>query len=298
MISKITPMVPLTFLLLCCNPEGSDSDASGTFEATEIIVSSEANGKLLTLNIEEGDDVKRGQRVGVIDSNALYLSKLQLLQHQKAILSGRQNVKAQLEGLRKELDNALADQRRIENLVKGEVASQKQLDDANMRVDVLRARINAQESVLSTTNAALVEQGKTVSAQLRQLEDQLSKCILINPVDGTILVKYTNAHEMTAAGKPIYKIADLTELTLRAYITNDQFSTLKIGQKVNVAVDGSDGTMRNYEGIVRWINDKAEFTPKTIQTRDERANLVYAIKVNVKNDGLLKVGMYGEVLFK
>jgi len=297
MIKKATLILPILFLL-SCNSDNGDSDASGTFEATEIIVAAEASGKLLILNLEEGDEIKKGTRVGVIDSTALYLSKLQMMQNQHAVLSGRQDVSTQLESLQRELDNAVSDQRRIANLVKGEVASQKQLDDANMKVEVLKARMEAQKSVLTTTNTALAEQSKTIAVQLRQIDDQLSKCSIYNPVDGTVLVKYANAFEMTAAGKPVYKIADLSELILRAYITSDQLTTLKVGQSVKVAVDGKDGTMKNYDGIVRWVNDKAEFTPKTIQTRDERANLVYAIKVYVKNDGYLKVGMYGEVVFK
>jgi len=284
-------------LLAGCRNEKLESDASGTFEATEVIVSAEANGKLLVLNIEEGQVVNKGEQIGSIDSASLYLNKLQLLQNQRAILAGRQDVKTQLESLRKELTNAQADQKRIENLVKGQVASQKQLDDANLRIDVLKAKIDAQQSLLSTGNNALTEQGKTIAAQLNVLEDQLHRCRVINPVDGTVLTKYTEAFEITGVGKPLYKVADLSQVILRAYITNDQQSQVKIGQKVNVLVDSGDNAMRTYEGVVQWVNDKAEFTPKTIQTKEERANLVYAIKIGVKNDGLLKIGMYGEVKF-
>lgn len=283
--------------LVGCGTEDTNSDASGTFEATEVIISAEGNGKLLALNVEEGQTLKKGEQVGVIDSTALYLNKLQLVQNQKAVLAGRQDVKTQLESLRKELDNAMADQRRIENLVKGQVASQKQLDDANLKIEVLKARIDAQNNLLNTGNTTLSEQGKTIAAQLNVIEDQLKRCKVINPVDGTVLTKYSEAYEMTGIGKPLYKVADLSEMILRAYITNDQQSKVKIGQKVNVLVDDGDKAMRTYEGTVQWVNDKAEFTPKTIQTKDERANLVYAVKIAVKNDGLVKIGMYGEVKF-
>lgn len=289
--------VCLAATLASCRNENSESDAQGTFEATEVIVSAEANGKLLSLALEEGQEVKRGETVGKIDSTALYLNKLQLLQNQKAILAGRQDVNTQVESLKRELTNAMADQKRIENLVKGQVASQKQLDDANLRIEVLKARIDSQESMLRTGNTALSEQSKTIAAQLNVLEDQLRRCRVVNPVDGTVLTKYTEAYEMTAVGRPLYKVADLSQVILRAYVTNDQQSKVKIGQKVKILVDDGNESMRNYEGTIQWVNDRAEFTPKTIQTKDERANLVYAVKIAVKNDGLLKIGMYGEVVF-
>jgi HlyD family secretion protein len=280
-----------------CRTESTEGDASGTFEATEIIVSSEVNGKVLALDLVEGQTLTRGQAVGMIDSTTLYLNKLQLLQSQKAVLAGRQDIDAQLDGLRKELNNALADQKRIENLVKGQVASQKQLDDATLRVETLKARIKAQESQLQTANTSMNEQGRSISAQLSLINDQLRRCRINNPVEGTVLTKYCEAFEMTAVGKPLYKVADLSALVLRAYITNDQHAKVKVGQAVKVMVDSGDGAMKTYPGVVQWINDKAEFTPKTIQTKDERVNLVYAIKVSVKNDGYLKIGMYGEVGF-
>jgi HlyD family secretion protein len=280
-----------------CRTENSEGDASGTFEATEIIVSAEVNGKVLALDLVEGQTLTRGQVVGMIDSTALYLNKVQLLQSQKAVLAGRQDVDAQVDGLQKELNNAKADQRRIENLVKGQVASQKQLDDANLRVETLKARIKAMESQLQTANTSISEQGRSISAQLSLINDQLRRCRISNPVEGTVLTKYCEAYEMTAVGKPLYKVADLSSMMLRAYISNDQQAKVKVGQPVKVLVDSGDGAMKTYPGVLQWINDKAEFTPKTIQTKDERVNLVYAIKVAVKNDGYLKIGMYGEVGF-
>lgn len=296
-MNKVIVTIGIAIVLSGCGKETTESDAQGTFEATEVIVSAEANGKLLDLSIEEGQAVKRGETVGKVDTTSLYLNKLQLLQNQKAILAGRQNVNTQLESLRKELANAVADQKRIENLVKGQVASQKQLDDSNLRIEVLKAKIASQESMLNTGNTALSEQSKTIAAQLNVIDDQLRRCRVVNPVDGTVLTKYSEAYEMTGIGKPLYKVADLSEVILRAYISNDQQSKVKIGQKVKILVDDGNDAMRNYEGTIQWVNDKAEFTPKTIQTKDERANLVYAVKIAVKNDGLLKIGMYGEVVF-
>ena len=279
-----------------CDNGNNKHDASGTFEATETIISAEANGKIMMLSVNEGDELKAGQVLGYIDSTQLHFTKLQLQQNQKAILSGKPDIKTQLEALERELDNALADKKRIENLVKGEVASQKQLDDANTRIAVIKAKIDAQKSMLNTTTSTINEQSRTIAVQLAQVEDQLKKCKIVNPVAGTVLATYAEQFEMTAAGRPLYKVADLSTINLKAYITSDQFALLKLGQPVKVQVDAQKGESKTYEGVVEWINSKAEFTPKTIQTKNERANLVYAIKVKVKNDGLLKIGMYGEVI--
>ena len=290
-------LLALSTLFLSCKNNGLENDAAGTFEATETLISAEAAGKIMAFDIDEGDVLAAGQTIGYIDSTQLYLSKLQLQQNQKAILSGRPDTKVQLEALQKELDNALSDKQRIENLVKGNVASQKQLDDANTRIAILQSRIAATKSSLTTTTSTINEQSGTVAIQLASVEDQLRKCRIVNPVNGTVLTKYANAFEVTAPGKPLYKVADLTEMYLRAYITADLFGKAKIGDKVIVSIDAAEGTTKEYEGIIEWISNKSEFTPKTIQTKDERANLVYAMKIRVKNDGLIKIGMYGEVKF-
>ncbi len=288
----------LALLLVSCKNKNNQCDASGTFEATETIVSAEANGKILELNLAEGQILKQGEQVGYIDSIQLHLTRLQLMQNRKAILSGRPDVTTQIESLQKELENAMSDKKRIENLVKGQVASQKQLDDANTRVSVLQSKIDAQKSILNTTTSTLTEQGNTVEFQLGQVEDQLRKCRIINPMNGTVLTKYANAFEMVSIGKPLYKIADLTTIILRAYITGNQLPNIKLNQKVKIFTDNGKGGFKETEGIITWINDKAEFMPKTIQTKDERANMVYAIKVNVQNDGSYKIGMYGEIKFQ
>ena len=298
MKNSIIMIFLLALLLVSCKNKNNQCDASGTFEATETIVSAEANGKILELNLDEGQLLKQGQQVGYIDSIQLHLTRLQLMQNRKAILSGRPDVTTQIESLQKELENAMSDKKRIENLVKGQVASQKQLDDANTRVSVLQSKIEAQKSILNTTTSTLTEQGNTVEFQLGQVQDQLRKCRIINPVNGTVLTKYANAFEMVSVGKPLYKIADLTTIILRAYITGNQLPIIKLNQKVKVYTDDGKGGFKETEGMITWINDKAEFMPKTIQTKDERANMVYAIKVNVQNDGSYKIGMYGEIKFQ
>lgn len=292
----------LRILLLCalpvsCNSDKNNHDASGTFEAVETIVSAEASGKILEFNLNEGDELNQGARIGYIDSTQLYLQRLQLSQNKKAILSGSPDIKTQINVLEKELENALNDKKRIENLVKGEVASQKQLDDINTKIAVLKSKIVAQKNELERASSTITEQSNTVQVQLAQINDQLKKCTITNPTNGTVLTKYVEVNEMVPAGKPLYKIADLSTLVLRAYVTGDQFANLKLNQKVTVLIDSTENEYKEYEGIIEWISNKAEFTPKTIQTKEERANLVYAVKIRVKNDGLLKIGMYADVKF-
>lgn len=287
----------ISLLVISCHDQNHEFDAAGNFEAVETMVSAEANGKILAFEIREGELLKQGQLVGHIDSTQLYLSKLQLEQNRKAILSGRPDIKTQLESLRKELTNAMDDRDRIENLVKGEVASQKQLDDANTRIDILRSKIEAQKSVLTTSTNTLTEQSSTVEIQQAIVEDQLRKCKIVNPVDGTVLTKYAEPFEMASQGRPLYKIADLEHMFIRIYVSETQLSQIKLGQKVDVLIDSSRKDFKKYEGTISWISSRAEFTPKIIQTKEERVTLVYAVKVLVKNDGYLKIGMPGEVNF-
>jgi HlyD family secretion protein len=288
----------ISLLWVSCNNSENKFDATGTFEATEVIISAEATGRIMKLDLEEGDLLTTGQQVGYIDSAQLRLTKLQLRENKKAILAGRPDIGTQMESTRKEIESTLIDQKRIENLVKGEVATQKQLDDVNSKLAVLQARLAAQQSSLGNSTATLNGQSGSVDAQLALIQDQLRKCTITNPVAGTVLSKYAMANEVTGMGKPLYKVADLSVLILRAYVTGSQLPQLKIGQSVTVLVDSDKDNYKSYQGNITWISDKAEFTPKTIQTKDERANLVYAVKINVKNDGYLKIGMYGEVKFK
>ncbi|GAO43133.1 HlyD family secretion protein [Flavihumibacter petaseus] len=296
--TRIATLLLLLFAIAACKEKEKGYDASGSFETTETIIAAEANGKLLQFAIEEGQQLDSGTVIGYIDSTQVHLSKSQLAQNKKAILSGRPQTALQVAALQKELVNATLDRNRAENLVKGGVASQKQLDDASAKVATLQAQIRALQSSLQTTTASLTEQGSTVDAQIREINDQLRKYTITNPVKGTVLTKYAEPHEMAMVGKPLYKIADLSTMILRAYVTGDQLSQIKIGQQVTVRTDDGKGGYRQTQGEITWINDKSEFTPKTIQTKNERANLVYATKISVPNDGLLKIGMYGEVIFK
>jgi HlyD family secretion protein len=283
--------------LFSCNNNNNEFDATGVFEANEVIISAEATGKILALHLEEGQTLNEGEQVGFIDSTQLHLSKLQLQESRKAVLAGRPDTRTQMEATKKEIENALVEKERIENLVKGDVASQKQLDDINSKLSVLEARLAAQQSSLATTTTTLNEQSNAIGIQLAMVEDQLQRCKIINPISGTVLSKYSMQNEMTMPGKAIYKIADLSTIILRAYLSGSQLSQVKLGQQVKVLVDAPEGTYKEYKGTISWVSDKAEFTPKTIQTKEERANLVYAMKINVKNDGYLKLGMYGEVKF-
>ncbi len=281
--------------LTSCHPAGLEHDASGSFEAVETIISAEVTGQILKLQVEEGQKLAAGQVVGQIDSTQLYAQKLQLLQNRRAVLSGRPQAAVQTEALKKELANAELDRDRTANLVKGGVAAQKQLDDAEAKVRTLQARVSGQESSLQTTTSSLNEQARTVEAQLALITDQLDKCVITNPLAGTVLSKYAEQYEMATIGRPLYKIADLSTIILRAYVTGDQLQRVKLNQKVGVFTDDGKGGFRETEGLVSWISDKAEFTPKAIQTKTERANLVYAVKVRVRNDGSYKIGMYGEI---
>ena len=281
--------------LISCSTDENKYDATGTFEAIETIVSAEATGTIQSLNIEEGQVLQRGSTIGYIDSTQLFLKRKQLQAQIRAVLSKKPNITTQLAALLEELEQAEREQRRIANLLKSDAATQKQLDDATAQVAIIKRKISAQESSLGITTASLREETFPLQVQIEQLDDQLTKCKIVNAVNGTVLTKYAETYETAVTGKPLYKIADLSNIILRAYITGDQFSQVKLNQKVTVLIDDADGKYKEYPGTMQWISDKAEFTPKTIQTKDERANLVYAVKIGVKNDGLLKLGMYGEV---
>lgn len=289
--------ISTTLLLAACSGNNNLYDASGTFEATEVIVSAEASGLIKALNLEEGAALQAGQYIGAIDSVQLYLSKKQLQAQIQAVLSKRPDVATQIAALQEQLKQAHREQQRVTNLLKADAATQKQLDDANAHVAIINKQIEGQRSSLRITSASLSEETLPLTVQIEQLNDQLEKCRIVNPIAGIVLTKYAESNEMAVNGKPLYKIADLSEIILRAYITGDQFAQVKLNQQVQVLVDAQDSNYTTYTGTVVWISDKAEFTPKTIQTKDERANLVYATKIKVKNDGKLKIGMYGEVKF-
>jgi HlyD family secretion protein len=301
----------IALLLAACNGNGNDFDASGTFEADEVIVSAEAGGRILSLRIEEGMIVGRDSVVGAIDAESIALQKEQVEASiealgEKTSDSGPQirMLQDQLAVQQSRLNNLLHERTRTENLIRADAATQKQLDDIHAQIDMLRKemavtqqQVNVQRSNINTQNRSILSESKPLSKRAAQLDDQLQKASIINPVNGTILTKYAEQGEITSAGKALYKIADLSTITLRAYISGSQLSQVKLGQNVKVLVDDGKDKYKELPGIITWISDKAEFTPKTIQTKDERANLVYAVKIKVKNDGFLKIGMYGEVKF-
>jgi len=299
----------LSILLSCCKNNKDVYDASGTFESTEIIIPAQANGIIEDFNITEGMTLDSGMQIGFIDTIQLFLKKKQLEAEIKAMGAKLPDISVQTAQFKQEaavtqstLDHLLKEKTRTENLVKADAATQKQLDDINAEIATVKQQIKAvnkqgaaQTSALKTQRSGISSAVSPLMIQIQQINDQLEKSKIINPVNGTVLSKFAEENEMATVGKPLYSIADLSTITLRAYITGDEFSSIKLGQNVSVFVDDTTGKSRQYQGTIEWISNNAEFTPKTIQTKDERANLVYAVKVKVNNDGTLKIGMYGEV---
>ena len=288
-------ILSLALLISSCHRNGEQYDASGTFESTEIIVSAEASGKILSLDITEGDEVKENQLLGVIDTTQLYLSKLQLQKNVRAANTRKTDVNAQIAVLQEQLTTAKKEKQRVENLLKANAANKKQLDDVNAQISLLEKQIAAQRSNMERGNISINEESSALEIQIARLDDQLKKSYITSPINGTVLVKYAEKGEITGQGRVLFKVADMENMILRAYITASQFNQLKLGQEVTVFADFGESSTREYKGKVTWISQKAEFTPKTVQTKDERDNLVYAIKIAVKNDGYLKIGMYAGV---
>jgi HlyD family secretion protein len=296
-------------ILISCGNKKAKYDASGTFEADEVIISAEANGRITSLKLEEGDTLRKAQVVGTIDNENLQLQKQQVEASINALHEKTTNVAPQIKLLedqakvqRSQLDNLERERIRTENLVKADAATRKQLDDINAQIDVIKKQIavteqqiKVQQSNVSTQNRSILSEKEPLQKRAEQLQDQIQRSNIVNPIDGTVITKYVEQGEVTAQGKALYKIADLSTITLRAYISGTQLSQIKSGQQVKVLVDSTETKYKEFDGTITWISDKAEFTPKTIQTKEERANLVYAIKIKVKNDGYLKIGMYGEV---
>lgn len=294
---KHTPYLLFATILLSCSNGENNFDATGNFEADETIVSAEASGKILKLDINEGQTLDAGQVVGYIDTTQLYLRKKQLEYSISAVLSRQPDSKSQLSTIQEQLATAEKEKKRVENLLKADAATQKQLDDLNAQIELLKKQYDALQKSLSITTHSLQSETLPLKAQLEQVNDQLKKSKIINPKAGTVLTQYAMEDEVVNAGKALYKLADLKTIDLRVYISGTQLSQIKIGQTVNIQVDSGEDAYKEYTGTITWVSDKAEFTPKTIQTKEERANLVYAMKVSVKNDGYLKLGMYGEVSF-
>lgn len=297
-------------ILISCNRNENKFDASGTFEAEEVIVSSEISGKLLSFTIKEGDAISKDSVVGLIDATNLSLQKEQveasigaLSQKTTDVTPQVQLLNNQLQVQQSQLNNLEHEKTRIENLLKADAATGKQLDDVNFQIEslkkqmaVTRQQVAVQVNAVNTQNRSILSELAPLQKRVAQLQDQLQRSNIVNPITGTVLTKYARQGEITASGKALYKIADLSFLNLRAYITETQLSQVKLNQPVKVMIDDGADKYKEYPGTITWISDKAEFTPKTIQTKEERANLVYAVKINVKNDGFLKIGMFGEVM--
>ena len=297
--------------LFACRSGNNNYDASGTFEADEVIVSAEVGGRITYFGAEEGKSLLKDSVVAQIDATNVELQKEQaeasveaLAQKTLDVNPQVQLLKDQLEVQRAQLNNLSKEQQRVQRLLKEDAATAKQLDDINFQLEsvqksmrVTEQQIKVQVNTVSTQNRGILSEAKPLAKKVAQLSDQLSKSAVVNPITGVVLTKYAEAGELAAPGKALYKIADISNLNLRAYITGDQLSTVKLGQQVKVLVDDGADKYKELAGVITWISDKAEFTPKTIQTKEERAHLVYAMKVNVKNYGFLKIGMYGEVKF-
>ncbi len=284
----------VAILGVSCGSEAS-FDAQGTFEATEVVVSSEAAGRILSFDIEEGMPVEAGATVGLIDSVQLDLQRRQLVAQQAALLGSRPDIKAQAASLREQILKQEKERTRVENMLRDGAATQKQLDDIEAQIRILESQLSATLSTLDKNTVNIDGNAAALDAQIDALDDRIAKCRIVSPVSGLVLVKYAEPGELAVVGKPLMKIADLDLVYLRAYFTSDQLSHIHLGDTVVVTADFGGDERYDYEGRIQWISSESEFTPKTVQTKDSRANLVYAVKIAVQNDGRLKIGLSGEV---
>ncbi|MEY4012797.1 MAG: hypothetical protein RIT22_1921, partial [Bacteroidota bacterium] len=286
-----------TFLILinlvACNKNNDKADGYGNFEATEVTISAEASGKIEYLNLEEGAILAPNTQVGLIDTIQLYLTKQQLISSKNTIASKSRNVLSQTAVLNEQLKTTVIEQKRIQNMFAENAATKRQVDEINGKVNILNEQIKS----IKTQEAPINNEQKSIDVQIEKTNDQIKKCKIINPFQGIVLAKYSEANEITNFGKPVYKIADISEMTLRIFVSEKQLNQIVVGQKVIVKID-TEEDMKSYPGTISWIASSAEFTPKIIQTKEERANLVYAVKVKVKNDGSLKIGMPAEMWIK
>ena len=296
-MKKMMILASASLMMAACGGNEKEYDATGTFEATETTVFAEQSGQLMTFGVNEGDSIANGAEVGLIDTTQVWLKIQQLDATKEVYQSQKPDMEAQIAATRQQLAKAQQEEQRYKELVADGAAPAKMLDDASSQVKVLQKQLAAQQSALSTSTRSLDKQMAATDVQVSQLEDQLRKCHIVTPTKGTILEKYVERGEFVAVGKPLFKIADTQAMFLRAYVTSTQLQNIKLGQQVKVFADYGDGQRREYDGTISWISSRSEFTPKTILTDDERADLVYAVKVAIKNDGYVKIGMYGEVKF-
>jgi HlyD family secretion protein len=283
--------------IFACGGQNEKYDASGQFEATEVVVSAMASGVIMECTVEEGALLAAQFPMGCIDTVPLYLKKVQLEANIQAVESRKSDVSKQLAAIKEQITTQKRELHRFENLVSANAASQKQVDDIKASINVLEKQLTAQTELLQNSNRSIGQERLALESQVAQIDDQLGKCVILSPINGTVLAKYAERGEFAAPGKALFKVADMEHLFLRAYITSNMLSQIKLGQKVEVMADFGERGSRSYGGIISWISGQAEFTPKNIQTRNERDNLVYAVKIAVQNDGYLKIGMYGEVKF-
>ena len=296
MIMRYLQILLAVAAVLCSSCSGkTEFDACGNFEADEILVSSQGTGQLMWSDIQEGMTVTAGNILGIIDTVQLYLQKAQLESQLKSVMSSRPDVESQVASLRCQIANLKSEKSRLERLVAKGAAPTKQVDDIKAQIVILESQLDAQLSALSKNTSAVEFNANAISAQIDMIEDKISKCHIVSPVNGTVIAKYIHAGELVGMGTPIMKVADLENMFLRAYFTSDQLGSIVLGDKVTVTADFGGEQQFQYEGKIVWISSESEFTPKSIQTRNTRANLVYAVKIAVRNDGRLKIGTYGEV---
>lgn len=290
--------VALWLVLGACTSQEEQYDASGIFETTEVIVSAKGTGELQSFQVEEGQAVRQGEVLGWIDTLQLSLKDRQLAASLLATESKRLDEKRQVAHLRQQIENLQREKERFTTLLNAKATTAKQVDDIDYQIKVLQNQLVATQEQINSSNSSLSRQSESIQAQRAQMEDQIRNAMISSPITGTVLTKYAEQGEFAVPGKALFKVADVSRMKLRAYITADQLTQLQIGQAVAVYADRGITDRKRYAGRVVWIADKAEFTPKTIQTRNERANLVYAVKIAVENDGFIKRGMYGEVRFE
>jgi HlyD family secretion protein len=283
-----------TIVAVSCSNE-ADYDAQGTFEATEVVISAEGTGRILNFDIVEGEAIESNSTVGAIDSLQLHLQREQLKAQQVALLSSRPDKEKQVASLRSQIAKQRAELQRVENMLRDGAATTKQRDDIEAQIDILEGQLSAALSTIDNNTSTINENAAALEAQIAALDDRIAKCRISSAVDGTVLVKYAEEGEFTTVGKPLMKVANLEDVYLRAYFTSDQLSKVNLGDEVTVTADFGGDERYDYKGRVAWISAESEFTPKSIQTKDSRANLVYAVKIAVENDGRLKIGLAGEV---
>ena len=295
-LKLLIPVLPLLFT--GCGDIDDDFDACGQIEAVDVIVSAESNGKIISLDVPEGSVLEQGECVGAIDSMQIYLQKMELADRKRNAASRIVDIDKQLAPQKSRLENLIVDKERYENLLAKDAGTQKQVDDIEFQIAVSKGEIEAQAQTYKNNNSGVESELAMYDVQIAQKEDMLRKCRIVSPVAGTVLTRYVEEGETVTSGKPIFRIANMNDVYVRAYFSTSQLADLKIGSKVKVYPDDGSNKLKEYEGTVTWISEQAEFTPKNIQTRDDRADLVYAVKISIANDGYLKLGMYAYVKTK